>query len=143
MFANVETTLVPTVFSKMQEMENSEFEFFLTGSRFFGGVHEGSDYDFFVCGTEEVGKYLLDNGFFLDGENSYQGDPTFSHVYTFKDWSGQVQVQLIHPKEFSRKQLIQRLLMSKYQGKGLPGDKNQKRELWRLTYHTLCELGIH
>ncbi len=142
MFANTtRTSFTPKIFEVLAKLESSHFEMFLTGSRFFGEFSDESDYDFFTEECGEVEAFLLDNGFVLDSLFEYFGDPTFSKVYTFEDETGKIQVQLIHPKEFSRKQLIQRLLTTSHPH-GLPRDKNLKRELWLTTHHVLKELGI-
>jgi len=42
----------------LEELEKSKFQFFLTGSRFFGGATAASDTDFFVQDSEEVRHFL-------------------------------------------------------------------------------------
>jgi len=46
-----------------EELKNSPFEFYLTGSRFFGGEHEKSDWDFFVQDNGQVRAFLISLGF--------------------------------------------------------------------------------
>lgn len=141
-FANVQQNLIPSFYQILKALEDSNsFEFFLTGSRFFGGFTEVSDYDFFTMESSGVEEFLISLGFTLDSDLSYLDDPTFSKVFTFEEENGKVQVQLIRPRELSRKMLIQRLLRTKYP-EGLPGDKVQKRELWQLTHHILKQLSI-
>lgn len=141
MLANTQT-LVPQLFQVLKAMEESDFEFFLTGSRFFGGFRDGSDYDFFVLFDAKVENYLHSLGFIEDDLAQYEGDPTFVRVLTLATKEGIVQVQLIKSEVFARKQLVQRLLQNRYGAKGLPGDKIAKRELWHLAYHVLKDLGI-
>ncbi len=125
----------------MDSMQQSEFEFHLTGSRFFGFAKSSSDHDFFVQESDEVKSFLRSLGFQLNLDAQYIGDPTFVEVFELITEEGVIQVQLIKQSEYSRKQLIQRLLKSQYP-KGIPGDKSQKRELWHLTYGILKQLAI-
>ena len=141
MLANT-LTLVPSLYQVLRSMEESEFEFFLTGSRFFGGAHQGSDYDFFVLLDTKVEHYLRLLDFMEDAMAQYEGDPSFVKVLTLMLTDGVIQVQLIKQEAFARKQLVQRLLQKRYGAKGLPGDKDAKRELWHLAYHVLEDLGV-
>ena len=141
MLANTQT-LVPVLYQILKSMEESNFEFFLTGSRYFGGHREDSDHDFFVMEGTAVEEYLRANGFMLETECMYEGDPTFTKVLTLITDDGVIQVQLIKSALFTRKQLVQRLLYNRYREIGLPGDKSTKRELWHLAYHIAESLGI-
>ena len=141
MLANT-LTLVPSLYQVLRSMEESEFEFFLTGSRFFGGVHQGSDYDFFVLLDTKVEHYLRSLDFMEDDLAQYEGDPSFVKVLTLMLPDGVIQVQLIKQEAFARKQLVQLLLQKRYGARGLPGDKDAKRELWHLAYHVLENLGV-
>ena len=141
MLANT-LTLVPSLYQVLRSMEESEFEFFLTGSRFFGGAHQGSDYDFFVLLDTKVEHYLRLLDFMEDAMAQYEGDPSFVKVLTLMLTDGVIQVQLIKQEAFARKKLVQLLLQKRYGAKGLPGDKAAKRELWHLAYHVLEDLGV-
>jgi len=55
-------------------LADSTFEFFITGSRFFGGVTEKSDSDFFVQDSPLVRTFLEGHGF----------QETFDHSYVDK-----------------------------------------------------------
>lgn len=63
-------------------LQTSEFKFYYTGSKFFGGQTEKSDVDFFVQDSKEVRKFLEDNGFSLDEGISYR-DKGCSAVYEY------------------------------------------------------------
>lgn len=141
MFANTQT-LTPTFYTVLKSMEESQFEFFLTGSRYFGGIHEGSDYDFFVNENSGVEEWLLQHEFKLDLDSMYNGDPTFVKVYSLNLNEGSIQVQLIKHDQFAKKQIVQRLLYNRYKGHGLPGDKYSKRELWNLAYSIVDTMKI-
>jgi len=47
-------------------LENSEYEFYLTGSRYFGTSNPLSDWDFFAEETPQMKKFLIDLGFLPD-----------------------------------------------------------------------------
>ena len=141
MLANTQT-VIPMLYQVLKAMEDSQFEFFLTGSRYFGGYHEGSDYDFFVLESTGVEEWLRAKDFHLDMESQYENDPTFAKVFSLKTDIGWIQVQLIKPEEFKRKQVVQRLLYNRYGKNGLPGDKIAKCELWRLAYSIVETFGV-
>ena len=63
-------------------LQASEFKFYYTGSKFFGGMTEKSDIDFFTQDSKEVRKFLEDNGFSLDESNSYS-EKGCSAVYEY------------------------------------------------------------
>ena len=56
--------------SALDVIRDSEFEFYLTGSRRFGTANRFSDYDFYTQDTQEVRDFLLQNDF-LTIESSY------------------------------------------------------------------------
>jgi hypothetical protein len=66
----------------LHNMRNSNIEFYLTGSRYFGNVHQDSDWDFFTSYTRETETWLLEQGFkkldSLDDEISYKDSVTIS-----------------------------------------------------------------
>lgn len=49
--------------SPFQILESLENQFFLTGSRRFGGAREKSDYDFFVQDDGKISEILISHGF--------------------------------------------------------------------------------
>lgn len=144
MIANIKTgtTLVPQLYAALLLLEESSYEFFLTGSRLFGGYRQNSDYDFFVQEGKEVESYLQELGFVEDTGASYDDDQSFVKVLTLNTNEGVVQVQLIKRDMLARKELAQRLLQGRYQGCGLPGDKSHQKELWFLTNHILKTLNL-
>lgn len=75
--------------SPLQKLQESEFEFALTGSRRFGTHNEMSDFDFYVKKSSSVAAWLEDNGFALL-ENDAAYDIPGIQVYR----SGRIDVQL-------------------------------------------------
>jgi len=82
-------------------LEASQFEFYLTGSRFFGKEQShSSDFDFFVQDSPEVRTWLTKQGF--KACLSYQEDQLIDIVYqNYKDgiW---VDVQCINDIEVKK-----------------------------------------
>ena len=134
--------IVPQLYQILTAFEQSQFEFFLTGSRFFGGADLDSDYDFFVAKSDSLESWLRELGFVTDQDVAYTDDPTFSTVLILNTVEGVIQVQLIEENQLARKELVQRLLFKRYGRRGLPGDKNAKRELWHMAYLIVSELAI-
>ena len=62
-----ETSMITNINSlfpvMVQKLENSGFEFFPTGSRYFGGYKPDSDWDFMAQASSEVEEFLTSNGF--------------------------------------------------------------------------------
>lgn len=136
MFANDRGMFYSLLTVKMMEMEKSGFLFYVTGSRFFGGVHKDSDYDFFVVDSPELRNWLYRQGFVKLSESDldYADDPFFAQVFQW-DAHGVIQVQCIREEVIEQKIQVQKLLAKLYQGKGLPGDKAFKRHLWKTANH--------
>lgn len=55
----------------LKTMEESEFEFFLTGSRFFYAAKRVSDIDFFTKESEEIKLFLTEIGFKPEKPGTY------------------------------------------------------------------------
>jgi len=72
------------------EMENSNFKFFLTGSRFFGTHHENSDWDFFVEDSPQIRK-VLENWGFVEENKYHYFDMLTNIVYAHKQANIHVQ----------------------------------------------------
>jgi len=117
----------------------SPHEFHLTGSRFFGGVHEKSDWDFFACYSQALRTELLDYGFVLNSDETYSGDTEVVEVLsrncvdpaTMKPVK--VDVQLL--RSLDKKIAVQQALAKAFSsGKGLPGDKTIQRCIWFAAY---------
>lgn len=60
---------------KMELMEKSMFDFFLTGSRYFGNVHKDSDWDFFVQDNLALPQFLKDLGFIKETSDDTDIEP--------------------------------------------------------------------
>lgn len=115
------------------------FEFFGTGSRFFGFAHKESDWDFFTLDCPGVRKFLLDNGFEIDHDATYD-DPTVVSVYRkYESGTTHVDIQLVSNLE--QKLLVQRILKNKFP-RGLPGDKEAKKNIWKTAFAVLAEFKM-
>ena len=68
---------VPTM---VQKLQSSPHEYYLTGSRFFGGVTKESDCDFFVANSPDVITELLNLGF-IETPVSYEEDKFNAEVF--------------------------------------------------------------
>lgn len=77
-------------YSMFDTMRDSEFEFFLTGSRYFGTDNSGSDYDFFVQDCPEIHNWLIKNSFRAILNARYGRDSLTVVVYRYRDIDVQV-----------------------------------------------------
>lgn len=110
-------------------IKNSQEEFFLTGSRFFGGWNENSDTDYFVRNSKELLDKLLALGGNLDLVNYINS--SISHVVLFE--KEKIHIQLINDTEFEKKKRMQDLLNNKngrYLLSSIP--KKDRKVLWNL-----------
>lgn len=81
--------ICPSVIKEFFDTE--EFEFFLTGSRYFGTSTPGSDWDFFVEDTPDVIAFLEGIGFELQTDKEYSHDRVTVNTYRLQN----VEVQLV------------------------------------------------
>jgi hypothetical protein len=104
MLTGMNTT--PEILSKL---EQSPFNFTLTGSRFFGGENDNSDYDFFVQKHEN--KQLTD---FLTSLGFTQTYRRYSDSVTMSNWvwnrKGQTQIHVQIVRDANLKRQAQTIL---------------------------------
>lgn len=126
--------------SVIREMDQSNFSFFLTGSRFWGNTHSNSDWDFFTDDTPEVRRWLSEHGFeHYKATSTYAGDGQCNAVFVHgdvMDGNNLVQVQVV--KSSAIKNTIQTEL-HKLHPAGF-SDKGQARAIWQTAF-AMYELG--
>ncbi len=111
---------------------NSEFKFYLTGSRYFGNYNQGSDHDFFVNNSAEVREFLNKLGFKLVDTVEVQYNDTNTHgVLELEVRSIKIHVQLV--ENASLKHSIQLLILESHLMYAIK-DKGDKRRFWNLCY---------
>jgi len=133
---------ISTVESMMNWMKMSKHSFALTGSRFFGGFREDSDWDFFVSHNNALVSDLMTIGFEVldaaDAIHSYT-DSSIAVVMEKSFDDGVVQIQLLQEGMFTFKYQAQKFLSSRYSGfKDLP--KETKKILWTNTITMLSSM---
>ena len=113
--------------------------FYLTGSRFFGGVSDISDWDFFALYSIELRSQLRDYGFERNNNETYSGDTEIIEVLSktcFDPGTGRlvkIDVQLL--KALEKKVAVQEALKRTWTNhQRLPGDKTMQRCLWLAAY---------
>jgi hypothetical protein len=129
---------VPCV-DKTQEvllkLDDSHFDFHLTGSRYFGGFSQNSDYDFFVRNSEEIVAFLESIGFVKEECSNYQAsigllcDTVAIYAHPFC----RIHIQLVTDtklRSFIAHKLDSSMIM-------VNADKKTKSKIWQLAY-TLC-----
>lgn len=152
MINNIATISTHT-FSMLKALDEAPFEFFPTGSRFFGGANATSDYDFFAEDTPEIRAFLEGQCFSVDNK-AYEEDSLVVTVYRTDPgyYSTEQQnpdmvvpgfegfdIQLV--KNVEAKLLVQRILKDRYRH-GIPGTKFEKSTIWNDTLHTLEFLAV-
>lgn len=115
-------------------LSESQFRFYLTGSRYFGSTTSTSDWDFFVADTPEVTNWLTNNGFSLV-EGAYNNDPNITTVYAKDDYH----IQLV--ADVKNKLYSQIAIAEFLSSAGLKPNKALLKALWafasKLTTHTI------
>lgn len=110
------------------ELQNSDLDFYLTGSRFFNTHNNNSDYDFFVEDTPGVRQFLKSLGFSKLNNSAYLDDNTVV-VYRYMPKSGYyitIDIQIV--VDAVKKQSVQNIM--KYNDFILTGDKTYAKTVW-------------
>lgn len=75
--------------------QDSNHNYYLTGSRYFEHSSEFSDWDFFTQDSEETFEYLVTNGFSLRNSSNYLKDKEICRVLRYSKPGIQIDVQLV------------------------------------------------
>lgn len=105
-------------------LQNSHVQWFLTGSRFFGGFTSDSDWDFFTEYSPELSEKLEEAGFVP--VSVYRSFINVSEVFRL----GNIHVQLV--KGATLKSLIQQKIKEKINMRSLK--HHEKKAIWHLAY---------
>ena len=128
MIANI-NAVFPVI---IKSLTDSPFQFYLTGSRFFGGATRDSDWDFFTKYTPEVLGYLSAMGFEKDFDSSYD-DPSVDAVYYgYCEHQGhrvKVDVQLVN--DAYAKLEVQKALSTCWPSGLSHFDKETRKAIWK------------
>lgn len=134
-----------TWFHTMVLLNNPDFAFHLTGSRFFNNARKSSDWDFFVQEDQEVSDFLHANGFkkmlevsgCLKLRTIYPDDVQIVDVFQKRD----VQIQLV--RDAKLKATAQNLLyVEPVLSAFLKADKKGAGKWWLWTFKSARQL-IH
>ena len=132
----INAQLLPVTVEMIQKHQRP---FYLTGSRFFGGVSDISDWDFFALHSEELRSQLLDYGFEPNNNETYSSDTEIIEVLSktcIDPGTGRlvkIDVQLL--KALEKKAAVQEALKKTWGlRRSLPGDKTIQKCLWLAAY---------
>jgi hypothetical protein len=159
MLHNTTVASLQTRTMKMFEsLDASPFAFYLTGSRFFGGTHSNSDYDFFAEDSLELREILRGLGFYQE-DSSYKDDQLIETVYRLMPvrnvpWDNRYDhdedvekypvvpgqegfdIQLVKPGRLALKLQVQNILKESFPY-GLTGSKFERAKTWNLVVTTV------
>ena len=82
-----------------QFITQSKYEFFLTGSRFFGGFTDQSDHDYFVEYSPELVRDLTRLGFGDQSSSRDYSDNSLQRLFH----KGDIHIQVIYPEWMAAK----------------------------------------
>lgn len=131
------------ILQMLDRLQHSEFNFYLTGSRFFGNHRETSDWDFFCDDDKMIHKFLTQNGFNLlqivNGQTKYgtfYADKNVARVYRHRILHIDIQCQTdIHAK-IAAQRVVKSLYP--YLDKWInSAAKDQVRNVWNAVYRAL------
>ncbi|MCK5611070.1 hypothetical protein KAR91_54860 [Candidatus Pacearchaeota archaeon] len=109
-------------------LKESNFTFYLTGSRYFGGKHSDSDWDFFTEDSEEVRVFLGKLGFERLKSTKY-ADHGVTCVYRHLE---KIDVQLVEDPGF--RQSIQKVLKDKKHFINRAYSRGTRTHIWNIAY---------
>lgn len=130
----------------IKDLENSSFNFYKTGSRFFNTATRKSDYDFFAEFNSETLLFLEGLGFKqltclfdVHASNSEcsvpeYSDPSVHSVFRKFNFRKQIDVQLIHPDWMDIKILAHEVILKNH---WFNQDKVALRDTWTTVLRTL------
>lgn len=122
----------------IEAMEESSFNFHLTGSRFFKTDNDGSDYDFFTENNEEVVRFLLDLGFGLP-QTKYETDDVDDNCSAIMRHSCGVDVQL--SIDVKTRLVVQSIIFSSPRLRSQLYDKTISRVIWKSVFTAVIQLS--
>lgn len=113
------------------ELQNSDLDFYLTGSRFFNTNNKNSDYDFFVEDSPRVRQLLKNLGFERLNNSAYLDNNTiivYRYISKNRDiWCpGHIDVQIVI--DAVKKQCVQNII--KYNNFIMTSDKTYAKTVW-------------
>ena len=136
-----------TVISIIEWIKNSPKTFAATGSRFFGGATENSDWDFFVEYDECLYDFLISQGFvdistieidIVKGNTNQYSDNSIVQVMEKVCTDGTVQIQLLQQGMFNLKLAAQKFLAYTFVMQAIP--KDQRKAMWNVAMRTVSTL---
>lgn len=140
MIVNFDISMIGALNRDLFSICSSVHKFGLTGSRFFGGYDEKSDWDFFVKNNSDVRLFLEELGFQEEKFTGYTDELTVmvmrKYYYSCKFYVDQhsddcqhVDIQLV--SDFELKEKASKILLRNFRGT-LPGDKDDRKSLWNM-----------
>ena len=136
-----------TVISIIEWIKNSPKTFAATGSRFFGGATENSDWDFFVENDECLYDFLISQGFvsisdkeidIVQGNTNQYSDASIVQVMEKVCTDGTVQIQLLQKGMFNLKLAAQKFLARTFVMQAIT--KDQRKAMWNVAMKTVSTL---
>jgi len=124
---------IPERNSMLNVLAHSEYNFYLTGSRFFGGSTETSDWDFFTELNPKIEKFLESYHFVVKVIDAYC-DTVYERVID----KNIIQIHIVDDIEM--KKFAQLMLSNNSVLINKNTDKQHVRDIWRMTMQLTREL---
>lgn len=137
-----------TVISIVEWIKSSPKTFAATGSRFFGGATENSDWDFFVEYDVNLYAFLLSQEFvdisrtqidIVQGNTNLCSDDSIVQVMEKNCIDGVVQIHLLQKGMFDLKLAAQKFLARTFVMSAIP--KEQRKAMWNVAITVATIVG--
>lgn len=135
----VENSMTAKIERVLNQLEESTYHFYLTGSRFFGQETLTSDYDFFIAHSDDAIQFLFDLGFRSFGAGNYP-DSILTDVISYS-FEGKkiIDIQILHTGKLRTKKLAQKILAGPlhYEYLQAPKGTYDRIRLWNSLYRVV------
>lgn len=120
----------------VEEMEKSEFDFYLTGARFFGSATEESNWEFFAQNSTEITEWLEKHSIVKEDTVCILTNDVLEvkHMVGVVEVHNKITRVFIHLVDnLKKKILVQNRLFNVY-GKLMPTDPDILQMVWKTAY---------
>ena len=114
-------------------LTNSDFKYYLTGSRYFGNETKNSDWDFFVEYEPDVIEELKSLGFVMEYVDDV--DPTVKFVYKYT--SGKFEIHVIITEFINIRNFVNELIKNTFPNGFDNSNKQKIKELLKAMYELI------
>jgi len=117
------------------EMIETHHQFYLTGSRFFGGAADSSDWDFFVENSAEIDYWLRTHEFIPETETDYDDSNLLIASQAAAVWIHPARIHVQIVIDAKKKNIVQNAIAVGFSSTFSKMPKSNQRQIWNLAYY--------